>query len=40
MVQCHALVEIEESMNLYFEPIFNTIPDEKKEQVLDSLQVY
>jgi DNA-binding MarR family transcriptional regulator len=31
--------DIEHSMNSYFEQIFNSIPDNKKEQVLDSLQI-
>lgn len=31
--------DIEHNMNSYFEQIFNSIPEEKKEQVLDSLQI-
>jgi DNA-binding MarR family transcriptional regulator len=32
-------LEIEDNMNRYYDQIFRVIPDEKKEQVLDSLQV-
>lgn len=35
----HHYIEIEDSMNNYFEQIFKIIPDDKKEQVLESLQI-